>query len=303
MEEILASIDRIRAFDLASVTIDAIKDELTILLRGYQVSAPSFGPGLKVYRARKRNAGPPAFLREIGAPAAANVRSDQRCNRSGETMFYCSSARNAPFFEIHAQAGDYLVLSEWRTTCPLLVNHVGYTGPTFGRLQSGRQHPTWGVKPFDLLSDPRLDIIDEFLGSLFAVPVPAGQEHLYKATIAVTEKLIPSDIAGGAVDFGGLMYPTIPMNGNCDNFALRPRFVERGLAFVKAEYIAVREVNGMVINFNVLDFANSVDADGALEWKGRLGKWVMNQGDILQFSHEIGEWVARDLAGRIVQPE
>ena len=224
-------------------------------------------------------------------------------NRAGESLFYCSSARNAPFFEVHAQVGDHLVLSEWRTTAKMVVNHVGYTRPTFERLRSTRSAPTWGPPPATPLVSDRARTIDEFFSSFFAVDVQEGQEHLYNATIALTEKFIPEPTVEGAFRFDGLMYPTIPMNGNCENFALKSGFVERSVAFVKAEYLVIREIEGMQMKFDILDFANSV-CDGKLEWKGRRGKWVLRtQGEQLQFSVEQGEWVARDVNGNVVPME
>jgi hypothetical protein len=296
-EEFRVALEALRGSDLSAVSIDQVKEHIAVLLKGHAVSVPIFDPGIRLYRARKMSL--PASLAEIGAPPPDKVLSDQRCNRAGRSLFYCSSARNAPFFEVHAQVGDHLVLSEWRTTAKMTVNHVGYTLPTFKGLKSTRSAPTWGSpRPAGLVSD-RTRTIDEFFSSLFAVDAKEGQEHLYKVTIAITEKFIPEPTVEGAFRFDGLMYPTIPMNGNCENFALKSEFVERAVAFVKAEYLIVKQIEGMKMKFDILDFSNSV-SDGKLEWKGRPGRWVLQKGEQVQVTVEQGEWIARDLNGNIV---
>jgi hypothetical protein len=301
-EQIREAIDALRSLDLANATVDEVKEHVQVLVTGHSICAPIFDPPIKLYRARKVEL-LPTFLREIGAPPPEKVVLDQRCNRAGQSLFYCSTARNAPFFEVHAQVGDGLVLSEWRTLTKMTVNHVGYTQSNFTQLQSGRECPDWSKASFQPTDKMRM--VDEFFSSFFSVDVPKGQEPLYKATIAITEQLIPIPTEPGPVRFDGLMYPTIPMKGNCENFALRKEFVEHGVAFVKADYIKIRAIEGTQITFDKLDFANSVRADGALEWKGRLGQWTIRQhGGTLQFSvNEQGEWIARDMNGEVVPME
>ncbi len=304
MEEIRRAIGIIEALDLSKVTIDDIKEPVTTLLRGHCLTAPSFSPPLRLHRARKMDE-LPKFLADIGAPPPGMVRFDQRCNRAGQSMFYCSSARNAPFFEVHVGVGDLLVLSEWCTKVRLMVNHVGYVRSNFARLESSRVCPDWEVGPARFDPTDEMRVVDESLSSFFSVDVPVGREDLYKRTVAVAEKLIPEPTAEGAHRFVGLMYPTIPMNGNCDNFALKPDFVERGVEFVRAEFLRIRVIDGMKIEFDILDFANSAGADGVLGWKGRPGQWVLpRMADTLQFRGDgQGEWVALNTNGEVVPME
>lgn len=303
-EEIRKAIEALRSLELASASIDDVKQHVRILLKGYTISVPIFDPAVRLYRARKITPLPTSSA-EIGAPPPDKVLSNQRCNRAGESLFYCSSARNAPFFEIHAQVGDHLVLSEWRTTERMTVNHVGYTRSNFGRLESTRSTPSWGPPIPAAHASEGTRLVDEFFSSFFSIDVQEGQEHLYKATIAMTEALIPEPSEQGAFQFDGLMYPTIAMHGNCENFALKAKFVARGMAFVKAEYLRIRKVEGMQMQFDILDFANSIGGCGMLDWKGRPGHWVLKQkGDQLQMGvDEQGEGIARDMNGNPVPME
>jgi hypothetical protein len=216
--------DALKSLDLSKASIDQIKEQITVMLKGHLLDVPIFHPPIRLHRARKMNT-LTKLLSEIGAPPPDKVKYDQRCNRAGESLFYCSSARNAPFFEVHAEVGDQLVLSEWRTKVNLTVNHVGYTRTNFTRLESKRECPNWLKATPPLQTTEKMRLVDEFFSSFFSIDVRDGQEHLYKATIAMTEKLIPEPTVQGGYRFDGLMYPTIPMNGNCENFALKPDFV------------------------------------------------------------------------------
>lgn len=89
------------------------------------------------------------------------------------------------------------------------------------------------------------------------------------------------------------------MNGNCENFALKLEFVEKAVEFVKAEYVLIKHIEGMQMTFDMLDFANSV-CDNKLQWKGRPGRWVLQQGEQVKVSVEQGEWIAHDLNGNRV---
>ena len=114
-------------------------------------------------------------------------------------------------------------------------------------------------------------------------PLPRrGSLKKYKPTIAITELLIPADTPPkGEIRFDGLMYPTIAMAGNCENFALRPEFVTRGLAFVKAEHLVIQENAGRKMRFNVNRVADTASKSGTLNW--RLPKWTVEPGACLAF--------------------
>jgi hypothetical protein len=302
-EQIRKAIDALRRLDLSTVSIEEIKEYVKILLTGHQLSAPIFNPPVRLHRARKMKT-LPSLLKEIGAPPPDKVLYDQRCNRAGESLFYCSSARNAPFFEVHAEVGDQLVLSEWCTTVKMTVNHIGYTHSNFTRLQSTRECPNWANSTPSFQPTDKMRLVDEFFSSYFSIDVRDGQEHPYRATIAMTEKLIAAPTVPGAFRFDGLMYPTIPMNGNCENFALKREFVERGVEFVKAEYVKIRVIDGMKMNMDTLDFANSLRPDGGLEWKGRPGRWVVKPGQQVKVSvDEQGEYICHDTSGNLVPME
>jgi hypothetical protein len=213
-------------------------------------------------------------------------------------MLYCSTARQGPFFECQPSEGDTLTLVSWRTTAPILVNHVGYTKDAFAALESNRMHASWGPGPIPHFPLEGVPEIAAFLAEQFTRRVAKGNEHYYKVTVAVAEHLFQAAI------FDGLLYPTIVMQANCDNFAIKPAYVEVNLQFRRAEFVRIDRVKEFAFDITVLDTATKLDPDGTICWKGRLDQWVLrNQGDTLIFTAENGNWVARDPSGRTVEPE
>jgi len=298
VEEILAAICDIENLDLKSVSIEEIYIRLKPLFQGYVVVAPIFNPGMLVYRARKVDVKRPAFRSEIGAPPSSKNRANQRCNQGEQPLFYCCSDRSAPFFELHAREGDLMVLSTWKTTKPLLANHIGFTQSALTSLGSARECPKWGGDSQTTTQTELNQKIEHFLAEKFTKDVQAGEEDLYKLTIAMTDHLIPGEM------FGGLIYPTIPMNGNGDNLALKPGFASDGLSLIRAEFLVIKRLEGRTMESEVLDTATSCAENGSIIWKGHPDQWTLNnKGDQLLFTAENGRWVVRDTSGNTVEPD
>lgn len=290
-----AAIASIRQFDLEEVSIDEIKDALTPVFRGYVVSAPRFAPALEIFRARLM--AKPQNVHELLYPPVG-VGPLGRVNREGNPLLYCATARSATFFELAPQIGDTVAIAKWAITSPLLVNHVGYTPSVFYALGSGRSHASWGDRPVENPGDDDNGEIAAFLAGAFTKRVPPSERCLYKLSVAISEKLFADEL------FDGLVYPTIAMQANADNLAIKPRFADSKLKFVRAEFARIDAVHDLKLDITVLDTAVAVGADGTIGWRGRVDHWVLrNQGDAVRMSVENGRWVARDQNGNIVEPE
>jgi len=104
--------------------------------------------------------------------------------------------------------------------------------------------------------------------------------------------------------FGGLLYPSMAMRANADNLALKPECVNENLSLRKVEYICVDETGDQGFKVTILDFADTFDEGGRIQWKGRHPHWVMREkGQILHLAVENGRWVARNEKGEVVDPE
>lgn len=295
ISEIQKAIQLLKKSDLLSIDIDEIKDILIPIFRGYVQTVPIIGPGEILYRGIKYD-NLPQDLSRLREPPKEKT-SINRANRAGNPVFYCSIARPVPFFELDIKPGDHLAISKWITVDKLITNKVGYTTTSFSNLQSNRQNPAYGeMKNYE--SEYAKSIVDNFLADEFTKIVPHEMNHLYKITVAIAEKLFSDEM------FDGLLYPTMAMKANADNLAIKPSSVDKKLIFKNAEFIQIKSKQNSTYEINRLDFANSVDANGRIQWKGRHAMWFLKENNqSLTFKVENGVWIARDKQGNIVEPE
>jgi hypothetical protein len=297
IDEVQHAIQELKALNLAAMEIDALKKHLGTIVPGYTLNSPIIPKNKILYRGVKRGEKPQSAV-ELGYPPKDCVRNFHRAGRPGKVLFYCSAAREAPFFELGLIPGDKVAISHWKTIAPIVVNNVGYHNKVFGMLTSNRDSPSWGRgTEFEKLEETT-GCIKEFFATEFAKVVPPGQEDLYKLSIAIAEMHFSSDM------FGGLLYPSMAMRANADNLVLKPECVDQYLKLHKVEYIRVDETRDYGFKVTLLDFADTFGPDGEIQWKGRLPHWVMRQeGQVLNLRVEDGRWIARNEKGEIVEPE
>lgn len=291
-------IERIRSIELRTSTIDEITQLLEPVLDGWVVGVPQFAPGAMLFRARQLEAGQAPFrnLTDVSysPPALATA---QRANREHDPLFYCAAGRDALFYELRARVGTRLVLTHYKTTAILTVNRIGFTPETFARLNAQRAVPEYGRLRLDQY-DNRDQLVNAFLSEVFCQQVSDSEKWRYKISIAIAERLLCSDF------LQGLLYPAVPMCGNMDNFALKPDYADRHLQPEFAETLWVTRVDEASITCEKEDEARSFSGDGTINWLGRKGEWQLrNEGEELILEAINGHWVARDIAGRIIDPE
>jgi len=85
-------------------------------------------PPLSIYRAR-RASGFPRWnqVRDLSYPKSGSG-FDRRANRNGVEIFYGASSADLALVEIDVKLGDYVVISDWEITAPLLAQIVGMAG-------------------------------------------------------------------------------------------------------------------------------------------------------------------------------
>jgi len=294
IEATKTAISKIRELDLRLTTIEKIKELLITVLYGYTVSAPRFPPGINLFRLIIRDK--PSHMSGLSYPPP-QLTPLGRVNRPGSPVFYCCTSKEATFFEIQPTKGQTVVISQWITTAPMMVNHVGYTEPTFKALGSKRPHAGWSSEPAFIPGDNANRFIAEFLSEAFARRVAVDSEYEYILTIAIAEKLFSHGL------FDGLLYPSIALWANADNFALKANYVDNNLRFIKAEYAGINDVQDNLFKVTPLDTATELSADGTIVWKGRPDQWVIRPGEQFKFAAENGKWVVRDAFGKIVDPQ
>jgi hypothetical protein len=288
------AIAEVRSADLKSVSIEDLKHALIPVFRGYIVTAPKCHPGLDLFRARLMTK--PTYVRDLLYPPNG-IAPLGRANREGASVLYCCSSREASFFELAPIVGSTLVVSKWVTIAPLLLNHVGYSRDVFSRLGSARRDHSWSDRPIDDHGEANAEVA-AFLADAFAQRVATQERYRYKLSAAIAEKLFDADL------FDGLLYPSIAMQANSNNVAIKPRYADQHLRFVRAEFARIDIVRDLQFDITVLDTAVALGDDGTIEWRGRLDNWVLrNKGDQITMSVENGHWVARNVHGNVVEPE
>src|SRR5437762_3493189 len=118
-------ISELRRLDLRTVEIELIKSRLDPVMLGYMVRTPYVGVGEILYRGvsyREK----PTHRSQLSYPPAEHILRFGRINRPHQSMFYCSRAPEAPYFELGLKRGDYLAFSKWSVTRKFIVNNVGY---------------------------------------------------------------------------------------------------------------------------------------------------------------------------------
>lgn len=305
-----STIQKLRHLDYDAVDVDTIKDMLKPLFSGhYVVCAPIIPKGHRFYRGVRRPE-KPGKVSELSYPPTAEITCYQRANRPGEPLFYCCTSRNVPFFELGLMPGECVAVSRWRSDERIILNNVGYMHEVFASKDANRQCPRWGGKrEHPSYATQENQLITRFLSEEFTKVVLAGEEVRHKTSVAIAEKHFRQDITmpdGKRLAFSALLYPTIAMKANADNLAVKPEFVDLHFRLEQVEYIRVDDAQTAEYEYKVtiLDFANTFGADGAIEWRGRRPQWrLKHKGEQLLLTVEDGQWVARNPAGEIVEPD
>ena len=261
-------------------------------------------PGQRLYRATKYHRTIPTQVSEIAAPPANRITSLGRCNRVGQSLFYCSSDQNCVLEEISPSVNDLVVRATWQTTERMFLQDIGYSNEAFARAGATRSLPDKYVE-FSARLDDNARLIRDHIAAAFVDRTSKN----YALTAAIAEVHLRSehDI------IAGVMYPSITRSGNCDNLALRPGFVARGMRLTAAEAVRVRAWNKTSPDaYGIADLA-AVDANGALVWsysgaentpvpKDRPGAMLIKPGEILTIGGDDNTEIALNGEYYVVSP-
>jgi hypothetical protein len=265
IEDIQKAIEAFKAEKLQSVSVDKLKLMLPPILQGHMKQQRFVESGQYVYRAREYTE-KPAKMGDLREPPK-DIAPMSRVNRDNYPVFYCCAAYNTALTEIDAKPGATIAISLWKTTTRLSVNNVGYTETFFSQLNTGRPTPNYGE--IDAPASEANKMVDCFLDQEFIKYVPRDENYryLYKPTVAIAERMFSQEI------FDGLLYPSVAHKYRGDNFAFKPRCLnEYKLKIEAVEYIHIVSADESSILKKRLDFADTFQNDGTIEWKGRAAE-------------------------------
>jgi hypothetical protein len=295
IEEVQALMDDIRSRAADAASVDDLHGPLGSLLDAWRHASITIATGNRLYRAQKPRERPPNLSRTSYPPPSC-VLEDGRCNRAGESVFYASASRQGAAYESRPTEGERICVVHYTTTHPLPVMPLGYTTTMTEALGSARPLPAHAMVDPPVIS--RQDrLIREFLDELFTATDPGEEHWRYRITIAIAEILRRAPVSG-------LLYPTIAMRANSDNFALKPYVIDRRhLRPYHAEWLEVTGIEESTMSVTIADEARTFAKDGSIGWLGHLGQWTLeHEGDELLFEALDHHWIARNKYGQIVHP-
>ena len=100
----------------------------------------------------------------------------------------------------------------------------------------------------------------------------------------------------------GLLYPTVAMNGNSDNIALKSE-ANKKLDFISSQFVEVISKQDQKYEIKTIDTATKIDRDKNIIWSARDFLWQLEKNcEELCFQVKNGEWIAKDASGQYVDP-
>jgi hypothetical protein len=287
------------------MSIDALKANLRRRIGGYTVAIKNLSTSNLFYRGRKTDE-LPRTLGDISYPKAEFVTKLGRAIRVGRPVFYCSRGSFPAFFEIHANQGDHIALSEWMLTESVWMHHLGYHPEALNRTgapTADLRVPLLNPIPNETVHNNR---IRRRMSLAFTREVAEGEEWQYNETVAINEllfdraELLPVSNAPDAPTIRrpvGTVYPAVRMNGLADNAAIWPEYVERCKRVKSVRYVRVEAADHGKLAYTFLTLAHSDALDGStIVWRESLPSEQQRRTNVV---FEDGRWVFRDGGGLI----
>lgn len=286
MDPLENKIEELLRADLSCVTVGDLVAQIDLLTVGHAIVAPNIPVNSLLFRGRVVEYA--SLVSELSFPPITQTKLG-RVNDEGESFFYASFDRRVVFFECPIEVGTTILVSRWRTTAEMLVNHVGYHDDVFTKLGSARELASYDGKSNQEYYPKASAPLWHGLAKLFT-----GDASKYKLSVAVAKCMLSEQ-------FAGLLYPSISMFANADNIALKSTWVEHNLRFVGVEKIIIKSIDGPVIQSDCVDYATSPD-QRRLSWKGEIYSWEIPPGKQYSLRNEQDRNVMRDENGSEVDP-
>lgn len=287
-EEIESRIRALQALDLKAADFAELRRLTMALGKGQLIQAPIYKPGIMLFRARIVAERPKSIV-ELGIPPPDKVADFGRANLPGQPVLYLNTLRNAVFFEVSPAAGAHLAVSHWESVADLLMFPVGYSETVFDELRSNRTLPSLGNTQHPRFNHPTNARLQAFFAQEFTKQVRRGEPWQFKFAAAVACNALETE------NIDGVMYPTVAMRANSDNFAIKRSSLCK-VRLVKAEYVRVDSVGDFSFTATVLNVATDFDGQ-SINWQG-TPRWTLGPGEMVKVVVENGQWRVYGIDGR-----
>ncbi|MGQ3892052.1 RES domain-containing protein [Legionella sp. CNM-4043-24] len=241
-----------------------LKAKLFSLLKSYHHSSIEILPDefcIKFHRSRMVQE-KPMLVSELSYPPAESVKL-QRANQNQKPVFYCSGDPRASLLELGLRPGDNVVLSKWLLVKSILVFPLGYSAQIFSILGADRKCPDFFPEEFKNHNEQTKSniLLTEFIFYKFT---EKGDNLTYKISATI------ADFFYEAQKECGIVYPSIEMSANAENFAFTTELVDNCLKPLSVKSFKVKDIQDQLYTLSPLDYADSFTANGEIIWKGSV---------------------------------
>lgn len=258
-------ISELEKTNLSRVPISYLQGQVSLLFRKYIHTGIEISPRWgKLHRAIKYTQ-LPLKINQLSYP----VHTEQtpvrlgRANLPQQPVFYCSANPAATFFELNLQPAETVVVSTWVINNWIKIFPLGYTVEAFKELCSNRRCPhiipDW-VRHKNELKPGNKRIMDFFDKMFMACQ---NKKENFKLSAVIAEQFLITDLECG------LVYPTVAMRANAENFALTPELVDNQLKLESVQWFRIDRIENFSYTVSRLNFAKSFTPEGRINWLNR----------------------------------
>jgi hypothetical protein len=229
-----------------------------------------------VYRARL-NEGTTPFDRasQLWYPPAGAIMRAGRLNRAGQQCFYAASMPNTAMLELYLTAGQLVTVLIAGTRSGLAETlqaaFIGLERCTAADVDHLTEHDMFRHSPnfrqrLGEGSYRKWLTVDDYLSEILGQPVPRGEEHRYKPSIALAELLF------NAPNLDAINYPSVASDNKGINIALSPTRADQLFRPLEAWMIEIgenalhRETGEHLQELRFIRRSREIGADGVIDW-------------------------------------
>jgi len=209
-------------------------------------------------------------IEQLSYPRSPEDNKIGRCNFFGKPVFYCSSDKGTPIFEIRPNLGNFISLT---TFVPKEKDSFELTFPIIGVKQLLKSFSQRKIhksitemieKEMNSLKPAILEI-DNYFAELFVKSISEQNNYLYKITAAYFSHVNSCAVEGRKMD--SLLYPSVESEISGYNLAIETPFVDRELIAKNTEIFYLESIDNSTYHLVPVCTAVRQDANGNIEWK------------------------------------
>jgi hypothetical protein len=268
-------ISSLRDADMQRLSDEAVASRIARIIDQFPIQLrPLLLTGL--YRARL-NDGAASFgnASELWYPPGIAITRPGRLNRIGEPCFYASSTPNTAMLELHPVAGQTVtvVIAATRSGLPetLQAAFIGLERCTAADVGHLTEHDMFRHSPQfrQQLGEGTYRkwlAIDDYLSDILGQNVPRGEEHRYRPSIALAERLFT------APTLNTINYPSVASNDKGINLAMLPARADELFRPLEAWMIEIGEsalhpqTGELLTETRFIRRSREIGADGVIHW-------------------------------------